>query len=65
MIPGGFGGWPQAPILDSTYAFIKERNPILQYLFTVCIGSALVARTGVLDGKHATTNKNAWDIVTP
>ncbi|PMD30668.1 DJ-1/PfpI family protein [Hyaloscypha variabilis F] len=65
MIPGGFGGWAPAPILDSTYAFIKERYPTLQYLFTVCTGSALVARTGVLDGKHATTNKNAWDIVTP
>jgi putative intracellular protease/amidase len=65
MIPRGFGGWAPAPILDSTYAFIEERYPTLQYLFTVCTGSALVARTGVLDGKHATTNKNAWDIVTP
>jgi len=24
MIPGGFGGWAPAPILDSTYSFIKE-----------------------------------------
>jgi len=65
MIPGGFGGWAPEPALDSTYAFIKDRYPTLQYLFTVCTGSALVARTGVLDGKHATTNKNVWDIVTP
>jgi transcriptional regulator GlxA family with amidase domain len=30
---------------------------------TVCTGSALLARTGLLDHRHATSNKLAWDWV--
>jgi len=29
----------------------------------VCTGSALLARTGVMDGRPATSNKVAWDWV--
>ena len=58
MIPGGPG------VRDNTTgpleAFIRERTPTLQYLLTVCTGSGLAAKAGVLDGRRATTNKRAW-----
>jgi transcriptional regulator GlxA family with amidase domain len=38
-------------------AYIKSAFPKLRYLITVCTGSGLVARTGILDGRRATTNK--------
>lgn len=39
---------------------IKDTYPSLKYLITVCTGSGLAARAGILDGKRATTNKMAW-----
>ncbi|BCS28124.1 DJ-1/PfpI family protein [Aspergillus puulaauensis] len=60
IVPGGLG--TRAP--DSTLApllnYIKTTYPRLQYLITICTGSTLVARTGILDGKRATTNKASW-----
>lgn len=41
-------------------AYIKQVYPNLRYLLTVCTGSALLARTGLLDGRRATTNKRSW-----
>ncbi|KUJ15122.1 class I glutamine amidotransferase-like protein [Mollisia scopiformis] len=61
IIPGGNGLFAPAPLLDSTIQFIKARYPTLQYLITVCNGAGIAARAGVLDGKHATTNKAVWD----
>jgi transcriptional regulator GlxA family with amidase domain len=45
-------------VIEST----KNVYPSLKYLITVCNGSVLVARAGVLDGKRATTNKSAWKL---
>lgn len=58
IVPGGLG--TRAPGLEPTIAFIARTYPTLQYLLTVCTGSGLAARAGVLDGKRATTNKRAW-----
>jgi transcriptional regulator GlxA family with amidase domain len=58
IIPGGFG--TTADNLDPVIEFIKKTYPSLQYLFTVCTGSWLAARAGVLDGKRATSNKQGW-----
>lgn len=58
IVPGGFG--TRAPDLNITRDFIKKTYPSLQYLLTVCTGSALVASTGILDGKNATSNKASW-----
>lgn len=44
--------------------FIKERAPKVKYVLTVCTGSGLLAKTGLLDGKKATTNKQFWDWMT-
>jgi transcriptional regulator GlxA family with amidase domain len=62
VVPGGFGTRP----LVKNEAFLKqlalasERSAITT---TVCTGSALLARTGRLDGRPATSNKIAWDWV--
>ncbi|KAG4430175.1 hypothetical protein IFR05_014334 [Cadophora sp. M221] len=60
LIPGGIGTRAPAPLLDSTVQYVRDVYPSLQYLVTVCTGSGIAARAGVLDGKKATTNKLAW-----
>lgn len=45
-----------APLVD----FIRETYPKVQYMITVCTGSWLAARAGVLDGRRATSNKRSW-----
>ena len=60
IIPGGAGTRAPSPLLNSTIDFVASRYPSLQYLITVCTGAGIAARAGVLDHKHATTNKKAW-----
>ncbi|KAJ5136057.1 class I glutamine amidotransferase-like protein [Penicillium atrosanguineum] len=60
LIPGGRGSRGSGPIVLAAIRFIKDTYPSLKYLITVCTGSGLAARAGVLDGKRATTNKMAW-----
>ena len=55
IVPGGMGDGG-----DDSCAFIKERFKSLRYLITVCTGSNIAAKAGVLDGCYATTNKQAW-----
>jgi transcriptional regulator GlxA family with amidase domain len=62
VVPGGFG--TRAAVNNDV--FLKQlelasaRSAITT---TVCTGSALLARTGRLDGRPATSNKIAWDWV--
>ncbi|KAJ9645845.1 hypothetical protein H2201_008202 [Coniosporium apollinis] len=63
LVPGGLGTRDETNIAPAM-EFIKEVFPRLKYLITVCTGSALVAKTGLLDGKRATTNKRAWSWAT-
>jgi transcriptional regulator GlxA family with amidase domain len=62
FVPGGFG--TRAAVKDEAFlkrlALASERSAIT---ITVCTGSALLARTGRLDGRPATSNKIAWDWV--
>ena len=62
LIPGGFGTCAavnNAPFL-SQLAAASQRADVTA---TVCTGSALLARTGLLDDRPATSNKLAWNWV--
>ncbi|KAK8014330.1 class I glutamine amidotransferase-like protein [Apiospora arundinis] len=59
LVPGG-PGTRDDDIIAPAMAYVKKVYPKLRYLLTVCTGSALVAKTGLLDGKRATTNKKSF-----
>jgi transcriptional regulator GlxA family with amidase domain len=64
LVPGGLGTRGSALPVEEAIAFIRNTYRQLKYLITVCTGSGLAARAGVLDGKQATTNKMAWAEIT-
>ncbi|ULQ53221.1 DJ-1/PfpI family protein [Flavihumibacter fluvii] len=62
LIPGGIGTRKEVdnqPLLDK----IIQISTSSTFVLTVCTGSALLAKTGLLDGKNATSNKRALDWV--
>jgi transcriptional regulator GlxA family with amidase domain len=59
IIPGG-PGWRNPTGLNATMAYIRETAPKVQQVLTICTGSALAARAGILHGKKATANKSSW-----
>ena len=56
LLPGGFGTFPEGQN-QAMLEFLKRVCPPAEQVMTVCSGSALLARTGLLDGRNATTNK--------
>jgi transcriptional regulator GlxA family with amidase domain len=56
IVPGGRGTLDKANI-DPVIEFVAATYPTVRYLVTVCSGSSVAARAGILDGKKATTNK--------
>lgn len=64
-MPGGVGLDIRAAANDTTLErFVRSRYDELQYLVSVCTGARVLAGSGVLNGKRATTNKSAWGFVT-
>jgi transcriptional regulator GlxA family with amidase domain len=57
VVPGGFGAFEPSP---EVLEYVRTTGQKVAHLITVCNGSALVAKTGILDGKSATTNKAFW-----
>ena len=62
LIPGGMGTRKLVDDVDFI-KHIKILSKKAMYVLTVCTGSALLAKTGLLQGKSATSNKLAFDWV--
>lgn len=59
LVPGGLGTRTEVdnPILLD---FLRKQDKQTEWTTSVCTGSALLARAGILDGCKATTNKRAY-----
>ena len=59
LVPGGIGTRREVnnPVLLN---WLKERSQQAELVASVCTGSALLAKAGVLDGLRATSNKQAF-----
>jgi putative intracellular protease/amidase len=57
------GGWGTRPLVNDLafIALIKQVATASQYVLTVCTGSGLLAKTGLLAGKNVTSNKRAFE----
>lgn len=69
MIPGGNGvgqlldeGHPQS--VDALVDWVKAMDARVQLMTSVCTGAAVLARAGLLDGRPAATNHQAFAWVT-
>lgn len=59
LVPGGMGTRglvSDQPFLDE----LRRQSDAARFVATVCTGSGLLARTGALDGRSATSNKFAF-----
>lgn len=62
LVPGGWGTRAEVDnvrLLDQ----LRARAAESRYVASICTGSALLARAGLLYGREATTNKQAFDWV--
>ena len=61
LLPGGVGTVAQLGNL-ATHAFLRERAKTAEVTMSVCTGSAILAKAGLLDGRRATSNKQFFDL---
>lgn len=63
LVPGGSG--TREKVNDNNFInFIENISNQSKYIISICTGSALLAKTGILNRKRATTNKRAFNWVT-
>ena len=61
LIPGGIGTFPELAN-ERLMAFLRDRAQRATVTSSVCTGSALLAKSGVLDGHRATSNKQFFSL---
>jgi len=61
MIPGNKPFEENDEGLEEFYSQLKTLSQQCEMVFTICTGSGYFARTGLLDGKEATSNKLFWE----
>ncbi len=62
LIPGGLGTRKQVHNTELINK-IKQISTLSVHVLSVCTGSALLAKTGLLNGKRATSNKRSFEWV--
>jgi len=62
LVPGGVGTFSQLAN-EALLEFLRKRASEAELMLSVCTGSALFAKVGLLDGRRATTNKQFFDLV--
>ena len=63
LVPGGIGTRKEVSN-QVLLEWLRERAESAEFVTSVCTGSAILARAGMLDGLRATTNKMAFEWTT-
>jgi len=63
LLPGGWGTLAELEN-ENLLSFLRERSETAEYTMSVCSGSAILARAGLLDGRRATSNKQLFKLAT-
>ena len=61
LLPGGIGTLPELAN-ETLHDFLRKRAAEAQVTMSVCSGSALLAKAGLLDGLRATSNKQFFEL---
>lgn len=63
LLPGGIGTIPELKN-EAMLNFLRDRSAVAQLTMSVCSGSAILAKAGLLDGRKATSNKMWFSLAT-
>ncbi|HEY4146184.1 DJ-1/PfpI family protein [Pinirhizobacter sp.] len=64
MVPGSLAGTEREVKNPAMLEFLRRQDRGTELTTSVCTGSALLARAGILDGRKATSNKRRWEFAT-
>ena len=63
LVPGGIGVL-RAANDEETLKWLRTRSSEAEITMSVCNGASMLAASGILDGRKATTNKAYWKLAT-